>query len=197
MSRQFIYFAGILLMMMAAVLAVSAQDIPVLNATMNNTSLNNTSLNNTTLNNTTLNLSANQTINVTTVNATTNETISAAENVTENLTTNVTINETLPAENMTAAIPVEAAPAAVEEPVDLAATTIEPVTVQPEAVAPDAAIVGQQQAAIPQAMRLGMTAKPMYVIGSGLSTSPATQVGRSIARTAYSLGSPAKSTVSL
>ncbi len=54
MSRQLIYFAGVLLLMMTAVLAVSAQD----------NSLNATLLNNTTLNNTTINLSANQTINV-------------------------------------------------------------------------------------------------------------------------------------
>lgn len=192
MSRQLIYFAGVLLLMMAAVLVVSAQDTPALNVTLNNTTLNNT-----TLNNTTLNLTVNQTINVTTVNATTNETILAAENVTENLTANVTINETLPAENMTAAIPSEAVLAVVEEPVDLAATTIEPVTVQPEATAPDTAIVGQQETAMPQATRLGLTAKPMYVIGSGLSASPATRVGSSTVRTAYSLGSPAKSTISL
>ena len=64
MSRQLIYFAGVLLLMMTAVLAVSAQDNS-LNATLlNNTTLNNTTLNNTTLNNTTINLSANQTINV-------------------------------------------------------------------------------------------------------------------------------------
>jgi hypothetical protein len=54
MSRQLIYFAGVLLLMMTAVLAVSAQD----------NSLNATLLNNTTLNNTTINLSANQTINM-------------------------------------------------------------------------------------------------------------------------------------
>lgn len=59
MSKQLIYFTGVLLLMMTAVLAVSAQDNS-LNATL----LNNTTLNNTTLNNTTINLSANQTINV-------------------------------------------------------------------------------------------------------------------------------------
>ncbi len=55
MSKQLIYFTGVLLLMMTAVLAVSAQDNS-LNATL----LNNTTLNNTTLNNTTINLSANQ-----------------------------------------------------------------------------------------------------------------------------------------
>ena len=57
MSKQFIYFASVLFLMIAAILAVSAQE--------NTTALNNTTMNNTTLlNNTTLNaLTANHETN--------------------------------------------------------------------------------------------------------------------------------------
>ena len=58
MSKQFIYFAGVLFFMAAAALVVSAQE--------NASALNNATLNNiTSLNNTTLNASLNETFNAT------------------------------------------------------------------------------------------------------------------------------------
>ena len=72
MSKQFIYFAGVLFLMTAAILAVAAQE--------NTSALNNTTMN-TTMNNTTLNVSLNQTQNASVVlpiNATANETLIVA-----------------------------------------------------------------------------------------------------------------------
>ena len=98
MSKQFIYFAGVLFLMTAAVLTAAAQE--------NTSSLNNTAMN-ITMNNTTLNVSLNQTQNASVVlpiNVTANGTLIAAPienlNATANETMNRTdLNETTPSQN--------------------------------------------------------------------------------------------------
>jgi hypothetical protein len=89
MSKQFIYFAGVLFLMTAAILAVTAQE-------------NNSALNNTTMNNTTLNVSINQTQNQTlnasaveSINDTSNETLIIVPGVDLNVTANETLNQTV------------------------------------------------------------------------------------------------------
>ncbi len=82
MSKQFIYFAGVLFLMTAAILAVTAQE--------NTSALNNTTMN-ITMNNTTLNVSLNQTQNASVVlpiNATANETLIVAPGADLNETAN-------------------------------------------------------------------------------------------------------------
>jgi len=178
MSRQLIYFAGVLLLMMTAVLAVSAQD----------NSLNATLLNNTTLNNTTINLSANQTINMSA-----NETV-ALQNETALLPIQTSpLNDTVAVENETIPAVVDAMPAVnetVAAPVEVAVETA-------QTVAPATSIFGKMETEQAQPIMLGLTAKPTFVVGSGLTASEGAQVGSTKARTSFSLGSVAKSMITL
>lgn len=203
MSRQLIYFAGVLLLMMAAALAVSAEDIPALNATVNNTTLNNT-----TLNNTTINVSINETINATPVlaNVTINETLPAADIESINMTT----NETMPSGNETYIPPVEIAlvndtapveneiiPAVIETTPVVTETAAVPTEQIAPTIVPAAGILGKMEAGQVQASMLGLAGKPTFMIGSGLSAGEVIQVGSTKARATYVLGSAAKSTVGL
>lgn len=174
MSRQLIYFAGVLLLMMTAVLAVSAQD----------NSLNATLLNNTTLNNTTINLSANQTINMSA-----NETV-ALQNETALLPIQTSpLNDTVAVENETIPAVVDATPA-VNETV---AATVETA----QTIVPATSTLGKMETEQAQPIMLGLTAKPTFVVGSGLTASEGAQVGSTKARTTFSLGSVAKSMITL
>lgn len=212
MSRQMIYFAGALLLMMATALAVSAEAIPALNATVNNTTLNNT-----TFNNTTMNLSINETINATPVlvNVTINETLPATDIESNNMST----NETMPSGNETYIPPVETAPvetapvetAPVNDIAPVENEIIPPVTdttrlvtdtpVLTDQIAPTivpaAGILGKMEAGQVQTSMLGLAGKPTFVIGSGLSAGEVIQVGSTKAQTTHVLGSAAKSTVEL
>ena len=186
MTKQIIYFAGVLLLMMAAALVVSAQDVsPALNATINNTTLNNTTLNNTTINAT-----------IPLVNVTSNETISAAENI----SINVTANQTLPSGNETV-IPVEAAPVNVTAPEVIeappAANETATAVVSAPPIVPAAGRLGKMETEPAQTVMLGMKAKPTFVVGSGLSNNETVTVGATEARATYTVGAPVKSTIGL
>ena len=179
MSKQLIYFTGVLLLMMTAVLAVSAQDNS-LNATL----LNNTTLNNTTLNNTTINLSANQTINVSA-----NETVELQNETAVLPVVTSPINDTLAVENETIPTMINATPAVnetVAATVETAQTTV-----------PATSTLGKMETEQAQPIMLGLTAKPTFVVGSGLTASEGAQVGSTKARTTFSLGSVAKSMITL
>ena len=183
MSKQLIYFTGVLLLMMTAVLAVSAQDNS-LNATL----LNNTTLNNTTLNNTTINLSANQTINVSA-----NETVELQNETALLPVQTIPLNDAVAVENETVPAVVDAMPAeneTVAAPVEVAVETA-------QTVAPVTSILGKMETEQAQPIMLGLTAKPTFVVGSGLTASEGAQVGSSKARTSFSLGSVAKSMITL
>ena len=174
MSKQLIYFTGVLLLMMTAVLAVSAQD-NFLNATL---------LNNTTLNNTTINLSANQTFNVSA-----NETV-GLQNETVLLPVQTSpLNDTVTVENETIPAVVDATPA-VNETV---AATVETA----QTIVPATSTLGKMETEQAQPIMLGLTAKPTFVVGSGLTASEGAQVGSTKARTTFSLGSVAKSMITL
>jgi hypothetical protein len=174
MSRQLIYFAGVLLLMMTAVLAVSAQD----------NSLNATLLNNTTLNNTTINLSANQTINVSAKET------AELQNETALLPVQTSpLNDTAAVENETIPAVVDATPA-VNETV---AATVETA----QTIVPATSMLGKMETEQAQPIMLGLTAKPTFVVGSGLTASEGAQVGSTKARTTFSLGSVAKSMITL
>ncbi|MGV8089610.1 MAG: hypothetical protein ACP5OM_05005 [Methanothrix sp.] len=179
MSRQLIYFAGVLLLMMTAVLAVSAQD-----NSLNATALNNTTLNNTTLNNTTINLSVNQTINVSA-----NETVEL-QNETALLPVQTSpLNDTVAVENETIPAMINATPA-VNETV---AATVETA----QTIVPATSMLGKMETEQAQPIMLGLTAKPTFVVGSGLTSSEGAQVGSTKARTTFPLGSVAKSMITL
>ncbi|MBN1235184.1 MAG: hypothetical protein JW999_03940, partial [Methanotrichaceae archaeon] len=97
MSKQFMYFASILFMM-AAILAVSAQEDT---AALNNVTMNNTTL----LNNTTLNATLNETFNATAsepVSALSNETVIEALILPAETASETAPIETVSSENETA-----------------------------------------------------------------------------------------------
>ena len=195
MRKQFIYFAGVLFLMTAAVLAATAQE-------------NTSSLNNTALNNTTLNVSSNQTQNATAIepiNATSNETMIAAPQANLNETSNETLNQTdmnetvpaeteiVPAQNET--VPVmnetnETVPALNVTVPALNITVPENVTLkaEPANIASATAMVSQ-----PEVTQLGAPSNSVFVIGGGLKSGEATQIGGNGQSQAYEVGSPAKS----
>ncbi len=188
MSKQFIYFAGVLFLMTAAILAVTAQE--------NTSALNNITMN-TTMNNTTLNVSLNQTQNASVVlpiNATANETLIVAPGADLNETAAETLNqtelnETIPAQNET--IPVQNETIAAQNMTIPAQniTVPENATLQaePAIIAGTAAMVAQ-----PSAMQVGSPANRVFVIGVGPKTGEATRLGGYSQTQTYELGSPAK-----
>jgi len=188
MTKQIIYFAGVLLLLMAAALVVSAQDSsPALNATIKNITANNTTLNNTTINATI---------------ALANVTLNATVPVTENASVVVAANETLPPveaalENVTEAPAVVnvTAPEVIEAPP--AVNETETVVVSAPAIVPTAGILGKMETRPAQAVTLGMKIKPTFIVGSGLGAGETVQVGATKARETYTVGSPAKSTIGL
>jgi hypothetical protein len=188
MSKQLIYFRGVLLLMMTAVLAVSAQDNS-LNATLlNNTTLNNTTLNNTTLNNTTINLSANQTINVSA-----NETVELQNETALLPVQTIPLNDAVAVENETVPAVVDAMPAeneTVAAPVEVAVETA-------QTVAPVTSILGKMETEQAPPILLGLTAKSTYAIGSSNTFREAAQVGSTKARVTYPVGSAALSMITL
>jgi hypothetical protein len=188
MSKQFIYFAGVLFLMTAAILAVTAQE-------------NNSALNNTTMNNTTSNISINQTQNQTlnasaveSINDTSNETLIIVPGVDLNVTANETLNQTVLNETT----------AAQEEPVLVQNETIPALNV----IVPDQNITMQENATLnvepviiagataivsqPSVMQVGSPANPVFVLGVGPKTGEATRIGGYSQTQTYELGSPAK-----
>ncbi|WP_348528537.1 hypothetical protein [Methanothrix sp.] len=204
MTKQIIYFAGVLLLLMAAALVVSAHDSsPALNATIKNITANNTTLNNTTINATLNNTTINATIaldNVTIAldNATLNETAP----VTENASVVVAANETLPPVEAALGNVTEApavvnvtAPEVIEAPP--AVNETEAAVASAPAIVPKEGILGKMETRPAQTVTLGMKIKPTFIVGSGLGAGETVQVGATKARETYTVGSPAKSTIGL
>ncbi|MGB4653463.1 hypothetical protein [Methanothrix sp.] len=197
MTKQIIYFAGVLLLMMAAALVVSAHDSsPALNATIKNITANNTTLNNTTINATLNNTTINATIALD--NATLNETVPA----TENASVVVAANETLPPVEAALESVIEApavvnvtAPEVIEAPPAVNETEV--AVVSAPTVVPTEGILGKMETRPAQAVALGMKIKPTFIVGSGLGAGEAVQVGATKARETYTVGFPAKSTIDL
>lgn len=186
MSKQFIYFAGVLFLL-AAILAVSAQE--------NTAALNNASMNNTTiLNNTTLNASAiegpilpmetaDDTASVETASAE-NETASEiipvqnatvpVQNETSHVEEIATQNEIVPAQNITVPENVTAA----AEPVSTASPL--PVVLQPAV------------------MPIGSAQRAVFAIGGGQTSPHLFSIdGKALPQGAYEVGLPAKTIMDL
>ena len=207
MSKQFIYFVGVLFFMAAAALVVSAQE--------NASALNNATLNNiTSLNNTTLNASLNETFNATAsmpvIIASNESVIEAAILPTE--AANVTVpaaEETAPAANETALaapeiIPVQnetipaiseviaaqnvTAPAQNDTALDNAGTPAE--TIGMASLIP---AVSQ-----PGAMAIGSSQRNVFTIGGSRTTPSFFSIsGKALAQQAYQVGLPAETIMDL
>jgi hypothetical protein len=172
MSKQFMYFASILFMM-AAILAVSAQEDT---AALSNDTMNNTTL----LNNTTLNASLNETLDVTTsepVSVASDEIvieapILPAETTPAQIEEIAAQNETAPAQNVTipedVAIPEEAVSTASPMPV----------------------------ASQPGVMQLGSAGRTVFAIG-GENPNLFSIDGKTLHEEAHEVGLPAKTVMDL
>lgn len=189
MTKQFIYFAGVLFLMTAAILAVTAQE--------NTSALNNTTMN-ITMNNTTLNVTMNQTQNASVVlpiNATANETLIVAPGANLNETIpvqNVTVpaqNVTIPIQNMTIPAQNETVPVQNETVPAQNITVPENATLQeePAIIAGATATISQ-----PAVMQVGSSANSVFIIGSGLKSGEAIQIGGYGQTQIHELGSPAQ-----
>lgn len=181
MSKQFIYFAGVLFLMTAAILAATAQE--------DTSALNNITMN-TTMNNTTMNVSLNQTQNASAVlpiNATANETLIVAPGADLNETANEVMNQTelnenIPAQNETVPVQNETVPAqniTVQENATLQA--------EPAIIAGPTAVASQ-----PAVMQVGSPANSVFVIGVGPKSGEPAQIGGYGQTQVHELGSPAK-----
>jgi hypothetical protein len=210
MSKQVIYLASVLFMI-AAVLAVSAQDIT---ATMNNTTMNNTTL----LNNTTLNASLNQTFNATAsepVSVASNETVIEAPIFPAETANETAIIETVSAENETAPVASEIIPFQNETVMEQNETTItqpevieaqnetapaqnitmlENVTLVAEPVSTASLIPVSQ----PGVMQIGSPQKTAFAIG-GIGRTPSLFPidSKALSQDAYKIGLPAETIMDL
>ncbi len=122
-----------------------------------------------------------------------NATVPAAENASINATENLTA----PVQNETVAVE-EIIPAAVEAAPVVNETAVASVGAETQVVPtiiPAAGILGKMETRQAEARMLGMTVKPTFVVGSGLSNSDAVVVGSTKARPTYTVGSATPSTV--
>ncbi|MDD4162207.1 MAG: hypothetical protein PHW87_06975 [Methanothrix sp.] len=182
MRKQFIYFTSVLFIL-AAVLAVSAQD--------NMTAMNNTTMNNTTLlNNTTLNASLNETA----IEAPTLPTVAANE--TALIESVPATSEIIPVQNETVAVQNETAPAQnVTAPTAPAqnVTAPENVTAVAEPVSTASPTASQ-----PGITQIGSPQRAVYAIGGSEMTPSLFPINdKALPQAAYEVGLPAKTIMDL
>jgi hypothetical protein len=195
MSKRSIQFAGVLFML-AAVLAVSAQETATVldNATMNNTTL---------LNNTTLIATTSEPVIVAA-----NETVIEAPVLPAETANETAQNETASAGNESAPVaselipaPIETAPAPIEavaaqNETAPAQNTTTPLSENTTAIAEP--IINASPALQPGAMQIGSPQRTAYAIG-GIAKSPNlfSIDGKALAQGAYEVGLPAKTIMDL
>ena len=200
MSKQFIYFVGVLFLMAAAALVVSAQE--------NASALNNATLNNiTSLNNTTLNASLNETFNATAsmpvIIASNESVIEAAILPTE--AANVTVsaaNETVLAAPEIIPVQNETMPAIIEVIAPQNATEPAQNATAPDNASTPAETIGMAglipAVSQPGGMAIGYPQRNVFVIGGSRMTPSFFSIdGKALAQQAYQVGLPAETIMDL